>query len=127
MKVRLVFGALFILLNSRRPASAAPIGVTVKASYDEQIINVIVWICPDPNLYFMIESSLQTYRTVDDINKSVQDKISGYRNAKWLVNTVNYSRTTANTAPDANRASQNLCFVQAPDEGIIVFVAAVVS
>ncbi|CAP34534.2 Protein CBG16612 [Caenorhabditis briggsae] len=87
----------------------------------------IVWICPDPNLYFMIESSLQTYRTVDDINKSVQDKVSGYRNAKWLVNTVNYSRTTANTAPGANRASQNLCFVQAPDEGIIVFVAAVVS
>lgn len=107
-------------------SSAAPYGITVKASYDEQNINVIVWICPDPTLFDMIQSSLQVYQNVDDINKSVQDKVTGYRGAIWLVSTINYSRTTADTEPGPNRSTRNLCFVQAPDEKIIVFVAAIV-
>ncbi|CAI2347688.1 unnamed protein product [Caenorhabditis sp. 36 PRJEB53466] len=105
---------------------AAPTGVTVKAS-DQQIINLIVWICPDPTLFSMVQSALQQYRTVDDINKSVQDQVSGYRNAVWLVNTINYSRTTADTDPGPNKSSLNLCFIQAPNEKLVVFVAAVVS
>lgn len=75
----------------------------------------------------MVQSALQQYRTVDDINKSVQDQVSGYRNAIWLVNTINYSRTTADTDPGPNRSSQNLCFVQAPNEKLVVFVAAAVA
>ncbi|EFP09283.1 hypothetical protein CRE_25390 [Caenorhabditis remanei] len=116
-----------LLLHNTQTTSSASIGVTAIASYDEQIIKLIVWICPDPTLYDMVEKSLIQYRTVDDINKSLQDKVSGYRNALWLVNTIKYSRTTADTAPGPNRSSQNLCFVQVPDEKIVVFVAAVVS
>ncbi|CAL2037183.1 unnamed protein product [Caenorhabditis brenneri] len=123
-KVASIFGSLLIFLQF---VSIAPRGVTVKASYDEQIINLIVWICPDPLLFEKVQTALQTYRTVDDINKSVQEQVSGYRNAIWMVNTINYSRTTAATDPGPNRSSQNLCFVQAPDERIVVFVAAVVS
>uniref|UniRef100_A0A1I7T3E0 DUF4359 domain-containing protein n=1 Tax=Caenorhabditis tropicalis TaxID=1561998 RepID=A0A1I7T3E0_9PELO len=118
---------LCFLLIALTLVSAASLGVTVKASYDEQTINLIVWICPDPLLFEWVQSALGQYRTVDDINKSVQEKVSGYRNAIWLVNTINYSRTTADTDPGPNRISQNLCFVQAPSEQLIVFVAAVVS
>ncbi|CAB3403134.1 unnamed protein product [Caenorhabditis bovis] len=105
--------------------SAHPTSVTVKATYNQQIVNLIVWICPDPTLFGMIQTALQNYRTVDDINKSVQDQVQGYKNGIWLVNTVNYSRTTADTDPKPNTMSKKICFVQAPDEEIIVFVAGV--
>uniref|UniRef100_A0A8R1E983 Uncharacterized protein n=1 Tax=Caenorhabditis japonica TaxID=281687 RepID=A0A8R1E983_CAEJA len=122
------FSVFLCFLSFAVISESAPLThVTVKTNYDQQIINLIVWICPDPTLFSMIQSALQQYRTVDDINKSVQSQISGYRSAMWLVNTINYSRTTAKTTPESEAGSQNLCFIQAPDEELVVFVAALVS
>ncbi|CAI5446249.1 unnamed protein product [Caenorhabditis angaria] len=117
-----LFFLIFIILQVH--VTSKPVVIT---GNDKQTINLMVWICPDATLFAMIQSALQQYRTVDDINKSVQDQVTGYKNAIWLVNTINYSRTTANTDPIPNTSSKNLCFIQAPSEQLIVFIAAVVA
>ncbi|CAD6188475.1 unnamed protein product [Caenorhabditis auriculariae] len=87
--------------------------------------SIISWICPDPILFSFVQSALQQYRTVDDISNYVDQQVRGYKDQMWLVNAINYSRTTADTDPMPNTESQNLCFIQAPSENIIVFIAAI--
>ncbi|ETN82403.1 hypothetical protein NECAME_07980 [Necator americanus] len=83
-----------------------------------------IWICPDLDLYEIVEYAIQHYSSVDDITNAIQQLIGGYRDLLWTVNALVYTRTTADLMPTKRTTSKNLCFVSVTQENIIVYVAA---
>ncbi|KAL6728468.1 hypothetical protein ANCDUO_16012 [Ancylostoma duodenale] len=88
-------------------------------------LNIIVWICPDQDLYKIVENAIQQSSTVDDITSAIQKSIAGYRSLLWSANALVYTRATADLMPTKRTTSKNLCFVTVPEENIVVFVAAI--
>ncbi|RCN42817.1 hypothetical protein ANCCAN_11205 [Ancylostoma caninum] len=87
----------------------------------------LVWICPDQDLYKIVENAIQQSSTVDDITNAIQKSIAGYRSLLWSTNALIYTRATADLMPTKRTTSKNLCFVSVPQENIVVFVAAIAS
>ncbi|EYB99987.1 hypothetical protein Y032_0118g710 [Ancylostoma ceylanicum] len=110
----------------------AIVSVTVNATHSVTTtkengnrLNIIVWICPDQDLYKMVENAIQQSSTVDDITSAIQKSVVGYRNLLWSANALIYTRATADLMPTKRTTSKNLCFVSVPQENIIVYVAAI--
>uniref|UniRef100_A0A183FM44 Ovule protein n=1 Tax=Heligmosomoides polygyrus TaxID=6339 RepID=A0A183FM44_HELPZ len=84
-------------------------------------------LCPDQNLYDVVEIAVRSYSSVDDICNAIRELLVGYRSLLWSVNVLVYTRATADLLPVHQATSQNVCFLTVNSKNIIVFVASIAS
>ncbi|CAI4232352.1 unnamed protein product [Auanema sp. JU1783] len=87
-------------------------------------LNIIEYICPDPNLKQIAVDGVTMYSTTEEINNYIAQKVDGYNNQMWSVTVVNFSRVTGDLLPGGT-TSQNLCFISVDKENIVVIMAAI--